>query len=166
MNVGDKAKFINLMIERVQPWFKVEFLSVGGHMIQLRVGSVACAAMLSEGWRLRAESDAVLAESTFIERLNKVLSGMSRDDAGVLLFRQVLQSEPPAEPTKVYALKPGDRVRYAGGHGIFGNVHGICNPGAVHGGNLVDHNTNWYYVRWVDGTMDVYSEIELELVAG
>jgi len=82
------SQFINRLIERVLPWHRLRFITIGNHYITVEIGDVIVQAThRPTGWVLTDEqflSDDTISQA-FIERLNAVLQGKRRNDAGELV---------------------------------------------------------------------------------
>jgi hypothetical protein len=79
-----RAEFVNLLIAKIHPWHPVEFILFNSDQIVLKIGHTFCT----------AESDFEINEwvistlrpdkNEFVERLNLILRGWTRNDEGVL----------------------------------------------------------------------------------
>ena len=82
------SQFVNRLIERVLPWHRLRFIQIEDHAIHLEIGDVVVlASHRPSGWVLVSEqflSDDTISQA-FIERLNAVLQGKTRNDAGELV---------------------------------------------------------------------------------
>lgn len=81
-----KAEFVNELIEKIHPWFRLTFVIISDMAITLRIGATLAVAEydhMNERWMLIAcgPSD---SERHFIESINLVMQGYRRDDSGVL----------------------------------------------------------------------------------
>ena len=79
-----KAEFINELIAKVHPWHRLSFVLVNDENIVVRIGGVLCTAkydFIDHEWQLTSET---LESKHFVEHIQKVLQGWTRDDAGVL----------------------------------------------------------------------------------
>lgn len=80
------ADFVNVLLERVHPWYPLRFIFINDIRMLLYVGSTKAGAIYShdeERWLLE---EIATSDAKFIEQVNAFICGATRDDDGVLHF--------------------------------------------------------------------------------
>lgn len=88
MNGKDRAFIVNTIMEKVRPWYTVEWVSIGGDSvaIQAKLGGVEfeCFLIAGEVW-INGPVTMGRFETNLMNHLNGILSGKVRNDAGELV---------------------------------------------------------------------------------
>ncbi len=82
-----KAEFINLLLDRLNPWYPIRFVLVNDSIITFSIGATlafACYDFDSERWNVECGNDDPSCIE-FVRRCNAVLYGAVRDDEGNLI---------------------------------------------------------------------------------
>lgn len=86
--MNPSAIIINTIIEKILPWYRIEFIGVGIFMAELRIGKVHMRASLNKNgvpFLVLALEDVSEQDVHLVDHLNGILSGMVRNDAGELV---------------------------------------------------------------------------------
>ncbi len=77
------AEFINELLKRIAPWHKIEFDDVGEDVVSFVCGGMLMLAII-DGDRFRVSAVGCRDDHPWSQRINALLAGHLRDDAGNL----------------------------------------------------------------------------------
>lgn len=84
----NSADFLNLLKEKIAPWFFCKLLYVGDHFVVMELGAnqIRLEAFRGSGWALceRSGYQYTQIDRNLIRHVNGVLAGAVRDDSGRL----------------------------------------------------------------------------------
>lgn len=82
------CQFVNQLISKVHPWYKIRLIAIEENVITLEVGNVQAIAVRNKHrWRLTSEFtwEQDRTAEMFLDRINQVLAGAKRNDEGELV---------------------------------------------------------------------------------
>lgn len=83
---------INTVIKKILPWHPVEFLDIDNNGVELSISNVLMRAQLNKNgvpFLVLTSENVSEQDEYLVEHLNGVLSGMTRNDAGELVAKDV-----------------------------------------------------------------------------
>ena len=93
--MSPSARVINVLIEKILPWYRIEFVNVNSkqsHHVEVRIANVPMMLYVDKNDLIQAvltSEDSPVQDEHFVEHLNGILSGMTRNDAGELVDTKV-----------------------------------------------------------------------------
>lgn len=84
------AQIVNTIIQKILPWYTVEFLDIDSTDLELLISKVRMRAQLNkEGvpFLVLVRENVSEQDEYLVEHLNGILSGMTRNDAGELVAK-------------------------------------------------------------------------------
>ena len=89
--MSPSARVINVLIEKVLPWYRIEFVNVNSkqsHHVEVRIADVPMKFYVTKNDSIQAvlaSEEPSTQDEHLVEHLNGILSGMTRNDAGELV---------------------------------------------------------------------------------